>query len=210
MRKVFAVICMGLAVAVLSAGQAMADKVEIKGPHICCGQCVKAVGTLLGAVDGVTDVKADIKTKMVTFTAKDEKAAKAGVKALVDGGLFGSATSDGKTLKVDAPAGTGDKADAVVVKDVHVCCGQCEKGVKATFKGGQGHLHPVRARNGPSASKRLAWNRQPSSKRSARPASTAAWKNNCFRLATLRRSVPLRSVANQYEVAPWIVRTWFR
>ena len=71
----------------------------------------------------------------MTFTAKDEKVAAAGVSVLFDGGLFGSATSDGKELKVEVLAAKkGDKADVVVVKDVHVCCGQCQNGIKATFK----------------------------------------------------------------------------
>jgi periplasmic mercuric ion binding protein len=135
MRKLFVVPLVGLLVAGLSAGQAAADSVEVKGPHICCKQCVNVVGKLLGSVDGVSEVKADPKTKMVTFTAKDEKAAKAGVKALFDGGLFGSATSNGKELKVEVPAAKkGEKADAVIVKNVHVCCGQCQNGIKATFK----------------------------------------------------------------------------
>jgi len=135
MRNRFIVPLVGLLVVGLSAGPAAADSVEVKGPHICCQQCVKVVGKILGGVDGVSDVKADAKTKLVTFTAKDEKAAKAGVKALFDGGLFGSATSGGKELKVDVPAAAkADKADKIVVKSVHVCCGLCEKGVKAAFK----------------------------------------------------------------------------
>lgn len=80
---------------------------------------------------------ADAKTKTVTFTAKDETAAKAGFKALIDGGFFGSATSDGKELKAEAPAPPKDekKTGEVVVKGVHVCWGQCQTGVKNLFKG---------------------------------------------------------------------------
>ena len=89
MRQVFMAMFAGLAVTVLSAAQALAGTVEVKGPHICCMQCVNVVGTILGKVDGVTDVKADVTTKTVTFTAKDDTAAKAGVKALIDGGFFG-------------------------------------------------------------------------------------------------------------------------
>jgi copper chaperone CopZ len=135
MRNLLVVPLVGLLVVGLSASRAAADSVEVKGPHICCGNCVEAVGAILGAVEGVSEVKANIKTKIVTFTAKDEKAAKAGVKALFDGGLFGSATSGGKQLKVEVPAAAkGDKADKIVVKSVHVCCGLCQKGVKAVFK----------------------------------------------------------------------------
>ena len=133
MRNVFAMLLAGMAVALLCAGQAVADSVEVKGPHICCQQCVKVVGKILAGVEGVSDVKADQTTKIVTFTAKDEKAAKAGVKALFDGGLFGAATRDGKELKVDVAAGKGAKADVTVVKDVHVCCGQCQKGIAKVF-----------------------------------------------------------------------------
>lgn len=134
MRNLLVVPVVGLLI-VVGAGRAAADSVEIKGPHICCQQCVKVVGKLLSAVEGVSEVKADAKTKTVTFTAKDEAAAKAGVKALFDGGLYGSATSGGKELKVEVPAAKkGKKADAIVVKNVHVCCGQCQNGIKATFK----------------------------------------------------------------------------
>ena len=107
----------------------------VKGPHICCPQCVGVAKGLLGKVDGVSDAEADAKTKTVTFTAKDAGAAKAGIAALVKGGFSGTATSDSKELKVELPAvEKGDKAAAVVVKDVHVCCGQCQNAIKGLFK----------------------------------------------------------------------------
>jgi copper chaperone CopZ len=125
----------GLAVVVLSAAQASADSVEVKGPHICCKQCVNVVEKMLSKVDGVSDVKADAKTKMVTFTAKDAAAAKAGVTALIVGGFNGTATADGKAMEIKLTATTGlGKADKVVVKDVHVCCGQCQTAIKNVFK----------------------------------------------------------------------------
>src|SRR5262249_47457745 len=96
------------------AARALAEDVEVKGPHICCKQCVKVAVGLLKDVEGVSDAKADVKGKTITFTAKDEKAAQAGVKALVDGGFFGQATCGGKALKIDVPAGEG-KADTVTV-----------------------------------------------------------------------------------------------
>jgi copper chaperone CopZ len=135
MRYLFSVLFAGLAAALLSAGQAAASDVEVKGPHICCKQCVKVVDNILGKVDGVSDVSADIQTKTVKFTATNEKAAKAGFKALIDGGFFGSASNDGKELKIEvAAAKKGKKVDVVVVKDVHVCCGLCQKAIKGLFK----------------------------------------------------------------------------
>jgi copper chaperone CopZ len=135
MRHLFVVALVGV-IALASAGQSFADKIEVKGPHICCGNCVKAVQKLLDGIDGVSEVKADVKTKTVTFTAKDAAAAKAGIGALTKGGFAGTATSDGKDLKVDLPAvAKGDKVAKVSVKDVHVCCGMCQKAIKGLFDG---------------------------------------------------------------------------
>ena len=134
MRFLFGMMFAGLAVLSLSAGAAIASDVEVKGPHICCGGCVKVVKSLLGKVDGVSDVDADPKTKTVTFKAKDAAAAAAGVKALVAGGFFGAATADGKELKIDASNKKGDKTDKITVKDVHACCGMCTTAIKNLFK----------------------------------------------------------------------------
>jgi len=64
---------LGFVAVVLFVGQAAASDVEIKGPHICCKQCVKVVGGILAKVDGVSDAKCDIQAKTISFTAKDEK-----------------------------------------------------------------------------------------------------------------------------------------
>jgi copper chaperone CopZ len=134
MRKLYAVVLLGVTAAVLNA-QAGSNTVEVKGPHVCCKQCVNVVTGILKKVDGVSNIKADTKTKLVSFTAKDDSAAKAGVKALVDGGFFGSASEGGKEIKIDVPSpNKGQKADVVTVKDVHVCCGQCQKAIQGIFK----------------------------------------------------------------------------
>jgi copper chaperone CopZ len=152
MTRLFAVIAMGVATATLGAAAAADLKVEVKGPHICCKQCVKVVGSILDKVDGVSDVKADIKSKTVTFTAKDEKAAAAGFKALRDGGFWGKAKQGDTMLAVPPVRSSNDaKADVVTVKDVHVCCGQCQgaiktlfKDAKVTFEGAKGPQKTVR------------------------------------------------------------------
>ena len=77
----------------------------VKGPHICCKQCINVAKKILSKVDGVSDVDPDQKTKTVTFKAKDEAGAKAGYKALLDGGFFGTATYDGKDV---TPLTTGE------------------------------------------------------------------------------------------------------
>jgi len=134
MRQFFALLCTGLATAVLCADQAGTNKVEMKGPHICCKQCVSVVGSILGKVEGVSNVTADTKTKTVTFTATTDQAAKAGVQALIKGGFFGTATQGNKAISIEAPAAAkGQKADVVMVKDVHVCCGACQKAINKLF-----------------------------------------------------------------------------
>ena len=124
---------LGFVAVALLVGQAAASDVEIKGPHICCKQCVKVVGGILAKVDGVSDAKCDIQAKTISFTAKDEKAAKAGVKAIVDAGFFGTATNDGKELKFGEAVKKGDKLDKVEVKGVHACCGMCKTAIKGLF-----------------------------------------------------------------------------
>lgn len=133
MRNLFNVVFTGLA-AVVFASTAAASDVVVKGPHICCGQCVKVAKGILSKVDGVSDADADAKTKTVSFKAKDEAAAKAGVKALFDAGFYGAATNDGKELKVPVSAAAkGGKADKVTVEGVHSCCGLCRKAITALF-----------------------------------------------------------------------------
>lgn len=132
MRRVTSLVAALFAMSLMAA-QALAENVEVKGPHICCPQCVKVAVGLLKDVAGVSDAKADQKSKTVTFTAKDETAAQAGLKALVDGGFYGQATCGGKELKIKVPAGDG-KADSVSVTKVHVCCGACQNAIKALFK----------------------------------------------------------------------------
>jgi copper chaperone CopZ len=114
---------------------ARADKVEVKGVHLCCGSCVKAVGSILGKVEGVSDVNCDRKTQTVTFTAKDAPTAAKAFVSLTRGGFYGKATTDGgKVLQTKNEAGSG-KAKQVTVSDVHACCGSCKVALQKLFKG---------------------------------------------------------------------------
>ena len=119
------------AVVAWGAGTAQAGKVEVKGAHVCCPSCVKAITGTLAKVDGVSDADA-MKGGSITFTTKDEKATKAALQALADKGFAGTATDDGKEVKIDLPTATG-KADTVTVTETHVCCGNCQKEIKKLF-----------------------------------------------------------------------------
>jgi copper chaperone CopZ len=108
-----------------------ASNVEVKGVHLCCQRCVRDAQDILTKVDGVSDVKADRQNKTVTFAAKNAAAAVAGLKALCEAGFYGTATEDGKEVKVElASPKTGEKADVVTIKGVHLCCNNCKTGVK--------------------------------------------------------------------------------
>jgi len=131
MRKTVAL--SGLVLLFLVSTTQAAD-VKVKGAHLCCGQCVKAVGKALGNVKGVSGAKCDRNAKTITFDAANPKAAKAGINALAKAGFFGKATVGGKKASFP-PSGAkkGQKADKVVLQSVHLCCGGCIKAVgKAT------------------------------------------------------------------------------
>ena len=124
MHKRFLAAAAVIAVAVFGAGTANAGKVEIKGAHICCGNCVNAITGLLKKVDGVADGAAE-KKGSITFTTKDDKTTTA---------ALGAATDDGKEVKIDLVSPkAGDKVDTVTVTNTHVCCDNCKTALKALF-----------------------------------------------------------------------------
>src|SRR5262245_20965763 len=124
-----------VALVALWVSPSFAGKVEVKGIHICCKQCVSAVEGVLGKVDGVSDAKADQAGKTATFTSKDAASTKAALSALTEAGFFGTVTEDGKEVKVEvASPKKGDKADEITLKNVHVCCNQCKKALTGMFK----------------------------------------------------------------------------
>jgi hypothetical protein len=126
------------AVALLAAGSASTlaraeEKVEVKGVHLCCGQCIKAVGAILSKVDGVSNAKCDKATKTVSFTAKDDATADNAFKSLLKGGFYGFAkTESGKTLEAKNKA-SKDKTNEVTVNNVHACCNACQTALKKLF-----------------------------------------------------------------------------
>lgn len=113
-----------------AGGAARAEtKVELKGTHLCCGQCVRAVGDILKKVDGATG-KCDQKAGTVSITAKDDAAAQKALDALAAGGFHG--TTDSTTLKIKDDSGASKgKVKTPTVEGVHNCCGQCNKAITA-------------------------------------------------------------------------------
>src|SRR6516162_4380160 len=88
--------------AMLAFGGAWADTtVELKGVHLCCGACVKAVADVAKKVDGVT-IKCDRKEKKVTVTAADDATVQKALDALAEGGFHGDTGKDNLKMKDDS------------------------------------------------------------------------------------------------------------
>ena len=69
---------------------------EVKGIGVCCGKCAQNVKEALGKVDGIGDVTCDVEKQLVTYKAKDGKAAVAGWDALRKAGFAGDFKQDDK------------------------------------------------------------------------------------------------------------------
>jgi hypothetical protein len=101
-------------------------KVVLSGTHLCCGQCVRAVGQILQKVEGASGT-CDQAAGTVTITAKDNATAQKALDALAEGGFHG--TIDNKDLKVKDDSGaTKGKVKTITLTGVHNCCNQCTTG----------------------------------------------------------------------------------
>src|SRR5262245_9042394 len=104
---------------------------KAEGMHVCCKSCEKSLTEILGKVDGVSKVSVDRPNKRVTFEAKSDKAASDAHNALLNGGFYCTLTKGDKSSATNTVINL--KADTITVKNVHACCGQCVKALKALF-----------------------------------------------------------------------------
>jgi copper chaperone CopZ len=115
------------------AGPARTEtKVELKGVHLCCGACVKAVNGILKTVDGVKGV-CDQQAKTVTITAPDDQTAQKALDALAAAGFHGDTGSQTLAMKEDSGVQAG-KVKSLTVTGVHNCCAQCCGLIKSAIK----------------------------------------------------------------------------
>jgi periplasmic mercuric ion binding protein len=132
MQRVKVLAVAAIAVVFAAAGVARAEtKVELKGTHLCCGQCVKAANEILKGVDGVTG-KVDQKAKTITITAKDDATAQKAIDALAAGGFHGE--TDSKTVTIKEEAVPKGKVKTLTLTGIHNCCVQCNTAIKNTLK----------------------------------------------------------------------------
>ena len=126
----------GLAVCLLASAIALAwtaddsATVTIRGVHLCCGSCTTAAKEALDGIEGVSDARADVNSKTVVFTAKNQKSAQAGLDSLAENGFCGKSAFGKKDLAFpDVGAKKGEKKDSITFTGVHLCCGACRKAV---------------------------------------------------------------------------------
>lgn len=128
MRWIALMLC-GFSATALSAAD-----VSISHVHICCDSCIAAVDEALTDVEGVSNVVAD-KNKTIRFTAADDKAVEAGIKALAKHGFFGQAKQGTKKLAFPANGSKkGEKSNQIELEGVHLCCGACVTGAKTALE----------------------------------------------------------------------------
>jgi periplasmic mercuric ion binding protein len=128
--RLFALACSTLLV--LSAAARADTTVELKGTHLCCGACVKAVNDTLKGIEGVSG-KCDAKAKTVSITAKDDATAQKAIDALAAAGFHGTTSNDKITVKEDSGVKAG-KVKSLTLTNVHNCCGACTNAIKSTLK----------------------------------------------------------------------------
>jgi mercuric ion binding protein len=128
--RLFALVSFGVLYTL--TGARAETKIEVKGVHLCCPACTRAVGEILKKVDGVQGA-CDAKAKTVTITAADAATAQKAVDALAAGGFHGDTGSKEVTIKDDSGVTKG-KVQTLTISGVHNCCGACCRAIKDTVK----------------------------------------------------------------------------
>lgn len=120
----------GLAAVFVTAAWAAGEAglVTVRGIHLSCDACVMHSQSSLKEVAGISDAKADLNNRSITFQAKDEKSAQAGINALAEAGFFGKAALGNKDLTFpDHGLKKGERRDSITFSKVHLSCGACRK-----------------------------------------------------------------------------------
>ncbi len=121
--------CITLLVGMLFAfvsSTAYSATVSVRGTHLCCGGCQAGAEEALSEIEGVSDVSADVNTKVISYKAAGDKAAAAGIEALAAAGFYGTATHGDKKLAYpESGAKKGMKANSLLLTGLHLCCTAC-------------------------------------------------------------------------------------
>jgi periplasmic mercuric ion binding protein len=132
MRRIRTGLVLLSAAGMLGAAALAETKVEVTDVHLCCPGCVKAVGSALKGVEGVTGV-CNQKAKTVTITAADDATAQKGIEALAAAGYHGRLETKAVHFPRDSGATKG-KVSSLTLTGIHNCCGACCKAIKTAVK----------------------------------------------------------------------------
>lgn len=132
MKMLLALVASAGIVAGLTGMTRPETKVEVKGVHICCPACEKAIGKVLTDA-GVKEPKCSKDTKTINFSADDAKGAQKALDALGAAGFHGDTGSKDLAIKDDSGAKEG-KVKEAKVSGIHNCCGACCKAIKEILK----------------------------------------------------------------------------
>ncbi|MDR3633559.1 MAG: hypothetical protein P4L84_06965 [Isosphaeraceae bacterium] len=116
----------------LGAAALAETKVEIKGVHLCCGACVKGVGTALKGIDGIKPA-CDREKGTVTITATDDATAQKALDALAAAGYHGDTGNKDLAIKAETNVPKG-KVQSLSLTNAHNCCQSCCKAIKSSVK----------------------------------------------------------------------------
>lgn len=114
--------------------------VTLSKVHLCCGDCVDAVAKIgLSSENpipaGVT-ITGDRSAKSIIVKAASGKDAQAALRAVVLAGFYG--ISDNPSVLIADLKQDDFKADTMVIRDPHLCCGGCVRAFAKAVKSVEG------------------------------------------------------------------------
>ncbi|MGE3804879.1 MAG: hypothetical protein AB7K24_09430 [Gemmataceae bacterium] len=118
---------------------AVAAQVQIRNLPLCCEGCGLTLTKELEKVPGTSDIAIDTKGRSVNLKLADEEQARALHLALHQAGMRGDLVVNGSLLAFSGPTVVADPTGAVKIKEVvlrnvHVCCPECEDNLKKLLK----------------------------------------------------------------------------
>ncbi len=132
MRRIRTGLVLLSAAGMLGAAALAETKVEIADVHLCCPGCVKAVGSALMGIEGVTGI-CNQTAKTVTITAPEDATAQKGIEALAAAGYHGRLETKAVHFPRDSGATKG-KVSSLTLTGIHNCRGACGKAIKIAVK----------------------------------------------------------------------------
>jgi copper chaperone CopZ len=112
---------------------------KITGLSLYSDQCVETLKEALSKVEGVSEIKVDLKSRTAAFKLKDEEATNRLYIAVAKAGFHGNydiakSVAIKGFIPVAEPIVSRDEFAEIKFKNMHVCCTECEKVIAGLFK----------------------------------------------------------------------------